>query len=379
MRIGLNLIGYAPGCGGVETYITNLLASLQMIDHENQYLVLCDEIAVPCLKLTASNFTMRVYAHQKYSVRWFARGLIQRICGFDTLTRELNGLPVDVMHHPLTVLNPPGLSCPSVLTFHDMQQEFFPEFFTPLELARRRRSYLPSVLEARAIITVSEHVRECLVEKYGVDAGKIHAIHSGCGDEFHLRDASALAETAAEYAIDHPFMLYPAASWPHKNHLRLLEAVRILVAQGGFNGSLLLTGAQQHAHRDLIESIARLGLSSRVRWLGYIPKEDMPYLYNLARIMVFPSLFEGFGLPVIEAMASGCPVICSHCSSLLEVGGDAVIYFNPLEPADIAKKISEAWNDDVRNNLRVKGLKQASHFNWNETAKRTIEVYRKVL
>lgn len=379
MRIAINLIGYTPGCGGVETYVTSLLAELQKTDQYNQYLVLCNEVAVPALKVTASNFALKVYSHQMYSARWIARGVMQRICGFDILARELDSLPVDVMHHPLTVLNPSGLKFPSALTFHDMQQEYFPEFFAPAELARRRKSYLASVLEARAVIAVSEHVGACIAEKYGIDAGKVHVVHSGCGDQFHPREAAILAVTAAKYSIDSPFMLYPAAPWPHKNHLRLLEAVRILVERKRFDGLLFLTGARQNAYQEMLETIVRLGLSSRVKWLGYVPKEDLPHLYNLARITVFPSLFEGFGLPVAEAMASGCPVVCSRSSSLPEVGGDAVMYFDPLAIEDIAEKVGLVWNDDgVRNELRARGLTQASKFCWEKTAKMTLEVYRKV-
>jgi glycosyltransferase involved in cell wall biosynthesis len=377
MRIALNLIGYAPGCGGVETYVTNLLAALQRIDQENQYQVLCNETVGVDLNVTARNFTVKYFAHQTYSVKWFVRGVVQRTCGYDILSRELDGLQVDVMHHPLTVLNPPGLSYPSILTFHDMQQEFFPEFFSPQELAGRRKSYLPSVHEARVVITVSEHAKTCLVDKYGIDSGKIHVVHSGCGSEFHSREASTLVGTLEKYAIDRPFMLYPAATWPHKNHRRLIEAVRILVERECFEGLLLLTGSPQNEFMELKEYAEHLGLSSMVRWLGYLPKEDLAQLYNLARIMVFPSLFEGFGLPVVEAMASGCPVICSNCSSLPEVGGNAVIYFDPLLPEDIAAKIFHVWNDEnVRGELSVRGLLQASKFCWDETAKRTLEVYR---
>ncbi len=377
MRIAINLIGYTPGCGGVETYVTNLLIELQKINFENQYIVLCNEDAVSSLNVHAANFSLKVYSYQEYSARWIMRGLIKRISGFDTLCRELDNLPVDVMHHPLTVLNPPGLPYPSVLTFHDMQQEFYPEFFSRSELDTRRKSYLSSVHEADAIITVSEHAGACLIEKYGIDAGKIHVVHSGCGDEFCIRDVSTLSEIIAKYAIDRPFIMYPAALWPHKNHQRLLEAVKILVDSGVFDGSLLLTGAPMDAETKLMKVISRLGLLSRVRWLGYLPKEDLSYLYNLARFMVFPSLFEGFGLPVVEAMASGCPVICSESSSIPEVGGEAALYFNPLSSEDIAEKIAFAWNDEnLINRLKVIGLAQASKFSWAESAKKTMDVYR---
>ena len=260
LRVALNLIGYVPGCGGVETYVLNLLAALQRVDLENQYMVLCDEIAAPWLQVTANNFTLKVYAHQKYSVRWILRGVVWRLFGFDILLRELGQLSIDVMHHPLTVLNPPGLPFPSVLTLHDLQQEYYPEFFTDIEVANRRKSYLASVDEARAVIAISNHVATGLVGKYGVDAGKVHTVYSGCGEEFRLRDAAALAGTASKYAIDRPFMLYPASTWPHKNHLRLLKAIRTLV-QRGFDGLLLFTGGKQNAHSDVMETVERLGLS----------------------------------------------------------------------------------------------------------------------
>lgn len=377
MRIALNLIGLARGCGGVETYVTRLLAALQKVDRENEYLVLADEIAASILKVNAPNFKLMLYPYQKHSLRWFARAAMQRMVDFDTLAHALRTLPVDVMHHPLTVLNPPGLPYPSVLTFHDMQQEYFPEFFTPLELHRRKRSYLPSVLEADAVITVSEHGRGCLIERYGIDPGKVHAVHSGCGEEFHLRDAAALSETAAKYGILRPFILYPAATWPHKNHLKLLEAVCILVEREGFQGSLVLTGAQHEGHSDLLAAVAGFGLTDRVKWLGYIPEKELPYLYNLARVMAFPSLFEGFGLPVVEAMASGCPVVCARSTSLPEVGGEAAVYFDPLDTHDMAAAIWKIWNDDALcSEMRLRGVAQASGFNWEETAQKTIGVYR---
>src|SRR5512138_1444098 len=129
MRIGLNLIGYQPGCGGVETYIVNLLDALQKIDHDNHYLILCDEPVVPFLRVHAANFGLQTVAYQRNSIRGVWRGMVWRVTGHDVLTNELKNLVVDIMHHPLTILNPPGLPFPSVLTFHDMQHEFFPEFF----------------------------------------------------------------------------------------------------------------------------------------------------------------------------------------------------------------------------------------------------------
>jgi glycosyltransferase involved in cell wall biosynthesis len=379
MRVALNLIGYSSGCGGVETYLLNLLAALQRIDQENNYLVLCDETAAPFLHLDTANFRLQTVSYQKHSIKGLLRGALQRITGYDILVRELADLDVDVMHHPLTVLNPPGLSYPSVLTFHDMQQEFFPDFFPSGELQRRRRSYLASVREASAIITVSAHASQCLVERYGVPPEKIHVVYSACGEDFHVRKTEELFGIAEEFEIRRPFMFYPAATWPHKNHLRLLEAVRLLLDRGHFDGDLLLTGAVMNAHQEVLEAINRLDLSSRVKWLGYVPRERVPCLYNLSKLLVFPSLFEGFGLPVVEAMASGCPVVCSQSSSLPEVGGNAAIYMNPLDVEDIAQKVSLVWNNEMLcMDLREKGLVQASRFSWDEAARKTADVYHRI-
>jgi len=377
MRIAINLIGYEPGVGGVETYVTNLLSALQNIDHVNQYLILCDAPAVPSLNINSSNFNLRSYSYHKYSIRGVLRGITKRFCSYDILCQELSNLPIDVMHHPLTVLNPPGLAYRSVLTFHDMQHVFYPDFFSKRELLARKKSYLSSVSESDSVITVSEHAGANLVEKYGIDAAKIHVVHSGCGDDFHRRDLSTLEAVASKYSVKEPFLFYPASLWPHKNHVRLLKALKILIDREQFDGFLLLTGAPLNAERRLIEEVENHGLTSRVRWLGYVPKNDMPFLYNLARIMVFPSLFEGFGLPVLEAMASGCPVICSRNTSLPEVGGEAVDYFDPLVIDDIAETICRVWHDDVAiSNMQTNGIIQAAKFSWKETAKKTAEVYR---
>jgi len=304
------------------------------------------------------------------------RGAVQRMTGKDILWRELAGLAVDVMHHPLTILNPPGLPYPSVLTFHDMQQEFFPDFFSPDELQRRRARYRLSVHEADAVIAVSAHAGNCLIEHYGISPSKVHVIYSGCAPEFHPRTPKECAANEESTIGNRPFIYYPASTWPHKNHRRLLEALRLLIDHYSFDGNLLLTGAEMGGHGEIMETIRRLDLSARVRWLGYVRQEQLPYLYNQARLTVFPSLFEGFGLPVVEAMASGCPVVCSGSSSLPEVGGEAVLYCDPKDSRDISEKIFSVWSDgQLRGELCSRGLAQAAKFCWLETARKTLELY----
>ncbi len=208
----------------------------------------------------------------------------------------------------------------------------------------------------------------------------VHVVYHGLSDRF--RRISAVEElevTVRKYDLHRPFMFYPAGTWLHKNHLRLLKVIRRLVDSGSFDGELLLTGAAMEAHEQVLEEISRLQLEGVVRWLGYLPEEDLPRLYNLARMLVFPSMFEGFGLPVLEAMACGCPVACSDVTSLPEVGGDAVVYFNPDVEDDFYETLKKLWNnEELCSELRQKGEQRSKMFSWEETAKQTVEVYRSV-
>lgn len=382
MRIGLNFIGFNPGkMGGVETYSKNLLHSLQTYDTDNDYLLLCDEWTVDQFPLFNPKFTVRTWNYRIHSSRWLARGVLLNLCHIDILKFALDSLVLDVMHHPFTVLNPRGLSIPSVLTFHDMQQEFHPEFFSRVELWRRKRSYRPSAKEADRIIAISGHVKSCLTERYDIDSGKIDVIHSGYGPQFHvIKNLEILESIRFKYGLNMPFMLYPAASWPHKNHVALLAAIKALKEKDLFSGEVVFTGASMGGHLALVGEIERLGLEGSVRLLGYVPDEDMPSLYNLATMLVFPSLFEGFGIPLVEAMACGCPVVCSGITSLPEIIGKAGVLFDPCSVGDMAEKIALVWNDaDLRTDLKEKGMQRVSQFTWENTAHKTRLVYKSVV
>jgi glycosyltransferase involved in cell wall biosynthesis len=291
----------------------------------------------------------------------------------------LNGLKLDVIHHPFTVLNPRGLNIPSVLTFWDMQQEFYPQFFSPAELHLREKTYKPSAKEATRIIVSSEFTKQCLIERYKILSKKIDVIYIGYAPEYGiLDDFETLRKVKLKYNLTKPFMYCPAATWPHKNHKTLLSALRLLKVKHSFDGLLVLTGIAIKAQSEILEEIAWLGLIDMVRILGYLSYDELPYLYNLARMMVFPSLFEGFGIPLVEAMACGCPILCSNVTSIPEVVGHAGVMFDPLSSEEMAQKIWDVWNDDSRlAEMRAQGIKQVKKFNWEETARKTLGVYKK--
>lgn len=381
MNIGLNAISFVPGTfGGLETYFRNLIFRLQSLDRDNSYTVLCDERFAGEFALFNDSFRVESVNYAKPSFNWFLRGVLRNTLNIDILARRMNALDVDIIHHPFTVLTPPEIKIPSVLTFWDMQQEFFPEFFSKMELARRKRLYRPSAEAATRIIVSARFTKDCLVERYGIEADKIEVIYTGYGPEYLVfDDAGRLAEVRRKYALDKPFLFYPAATWPHKNHKALLAALKIMIDRYAFDGELVLTGIAMQSHGDLLAEINRLGLGGVVKVLGYLPVGELPCLYNLARMLVFPSLFEGFGIPLVEAMACGCPVVCSNVTSLPEVVGDAGEMFDPRVPERIAETAWSVWSDEgKRREMRERGLARALLFNWEETARKTIEVYRKV-
>jgi glycosyltransferase involved in cell wall biosynthesis len=379
MRIGLNATSFSPGrMGGMETYFRNLVERLQRHDHDNDYLLLCDKRHSGEFQLVNPHFKVETINYAKPSPAWFLRGVLRNTLHIDMLAGRMNRVPADVIHHPFTVLTPPEIKTPSVLSFWDMQHEFLPQFFSAAELTKRRRLYRASAQRATRIIVSASFTKECLVERYGIDAEKIEVIYTGYGSEYRpITDSMELVSVCARHGLDRPFLFYPAATWPHKNHKRLLEALKLLHEQYAFDGLLVLTGIPMQAHDDIAGEISRLGLGDKVRVLGYLPAHELPYLYNAARMMVFPSLFEGFGIPLVEAMACGCPIACANATSLPEVVGAAGELFEPLSVASIAEAVWSVWSDTTKQAaMRAQGFEQVRLFNWDETALKTMAVYR---
>ncbi|MEI6704155.1 MAG: glycosyltransferase family 1 protein [Deltaproteobacteria bacterium] len=380
MRVGLNATSFLPGqMGGMETYFRNLVDRVQAFDLDNEYRILCDKRFAGEFPLFNPNFSLEFINYAKPSPAWFLRGVVRNLFNRDMLAGRMNRVKADVIHHPFTVLTPPDIKLPSVLTFWDMQHEFFPEFFSRTERLKRRRLYWISAERATQIIVSATFTKECLTSRYGIESGKIQVISTGYGPEYRPVDNSELlAAIRAKYGLDRPFLLYPAATWPHKNHKRLLTAHKLMRERYAFDGTLVLTGIAMQSHADIQAEISRLGLADCVKTLGYLPASELPVLYSCARLMVFPSLFEGFGIPLVEAMACGCPVVCSNTTSLPEVAGNAGLTFDPLDTEAIAAAIWSVWNDgQALAGMRIRGFERATLFNWNDTAAKTIAVYKK--
>jgi glycosyltransferase involved in cell wall biosynthesis len=382
MNIGLNGIGFEPGgIGGAETYFRNLVQGLQANAGDDAFTLLCNNGNLKAVPLFDPRFRAASINLTTYSLKWYLRGILRNVTGLDTLNPAIYRCGLDLIHHPFTLRSPSCPKLPSVVTFLDMQHEYYPQFFTKSELFYRRRNYRQSARLSTRLIAISEFTKRCLVEHYGVEPGKVDVIHLGFGAEFVvIRDEARLNAVREKYRLERPFLYYPAATWPHKNHHNLLLALRILKERHGFEGELVLSGIAMQAHGAILKEIEHLGLSGSVRLLGYVAYEDLPCLYNLARMLVFPSYFEGFGLPLVEAMACGCPVVCSGVTSIPEVVGAAAGMFDPRSVEEIASAVWRVWSDQgLADAMRAKGLQRAPYFNWNTMALQTAEVYRKAL
>lgn len=382
MKIALNAVAFNPGrMGGVETYFRNLVSSLQDVDTSNDYYLICSKRNFNSLHLSNPHFRPLPCSFSKPSPLWYLRAAIRHVTPIDILRPFMNRLDVNIIHHPFSILQPLNHTIPSVLTFHDMQHEYFPEHFSSYALNARKKLWQPSAEKATRIIAISEHARAGLVERYGIDPNKIDVVYNGYNPQFHVIENNILLKSVcSQYGLHKPFMYFPAATWPHKNHLKLLATLKIMKERYHFDGQLVLSGIAKQANNVLLEEITSLGLEEDVVVLGYLADEDLPCLYNLARLMVFPSLHEGFGIPLVESMACGCPVACSNVSSIPEVVGDAALTFDPFSLEEMADKIWRLWsNDSLRLDLKTKGLARVGLFSCENMARQTMDVYKKAI
>jgi glycosyltransferase involved in cell wall biosynthesis len=346
--IGISLLTLDPWTvGGTQTYANGLVRALSA--HGGlDYRVYVSEIA------PASGSDLPTVVVPEFPA---GRSRLGRIAGLTRATladgrlrRALDREQAAAFHFPLTVMLP-RVGAPSATTIHDLQHEAFPQFFSRPQLWYRRCLYGRSVRSSRIVIADSKHVRDDLVERLGFPRERVRVIYLGVDHQRFSPDGRARE----------PFLLYPANWWPHKNHELLLEAFALVRGERP-ELRLVLTGS---GHPD--------GLPDGVVSLGRVADDRLVDLYRSASALVFPSLYEGFGLPPLEAMACGCPVAVSRVASLPEVCGDAAVYFDPSSAEGIARGIVEVLDRPANG-----GPERAALFTWEEFAHRHDAVYREL-
>lgn len=372
MRIGINTLFLIPGkVGGSEIYVRNLLKNLGAIDRENEYILFTNKENSGTFGISQDNFR-EVLCPIKASFRP-ARILWEQLI----LPLQVRKYDIDVLHSP-GYIAPVIVSCHSIATIHDMNYFYYPEDFSRLPVLFLKVLVLLSARKSDKIITISKNSKKDIVRILKVPESKISIIYQA-GDIHSslMPDENAMTKKLREeYEIDRKFILTVSASHPHKNLHRLIRAYDILRRNHKIEHKLVVVGIRGRAQSLLLELITKLSLQESIIFTGWIPSEDIPLLYSAADLFIFPSLFEGFGNPVLEAMACGTPVVCSNATSLPEVVGDAAILVNPHDIDEMARAMREVLTDtNLRDKLAKKGLRRSKAFSWEETARRTLKVY----
>jgi glycosyltransferase involved in cell wall biosynthesis len=353
VRIGISLLTLVPGVvGGSETYareLTRALARMGRLDY-------CAFVP-PLAPDAADGLETRVVAEYRSGGTTARRilAMSRAAAAPRRIRRRFEAEHLDAIHFPLSIMLPRVDRPPGAATVHDLQHELYPQFFPRAELAYRRVVYGWTVRRSRIVIAISEHARAALLERYRLAPDRVRTIHLGI-DHSRFRPDSRPREA---------FLLYPANRWPHKNHERLFEAF-VLVRRERPELRLVLTGAG-HESAPLPP-----GVESR----GRVSDEELVELYRSAAALVFPSLYEGFGLPPVEAMACACPVACSNATSLPEVCGDAAELFDPSSPGALASAVLRVLADPE--GYAARGLIRARHFTWDACARAHEAVYREL-
>lgn len=284
---------------------------------------------------------------------------------------------LDLLHGPVNVL-PLLAPCPGVITVHDLAFLAHPETHGA---GRRRYLTLLTALSARRaarIIAVSAFTGDELVRRLRVPRRKIAVVHNAADPAFRPLPADAVARFRAERGLPERIVLFVGTLEPRKNLTGLLDAfARIAPAT---DATLVVGGGKGWLFDEIFARVERLGLAGRIRFVGYLPEDELPLWYNAAEVFAYPSRYEGFGLPPLEALACGTPVVTSSASSLPEVVGDAALLADPADPAALAAALSRALGDpDLRARLRERGPRRAADFSWSRTAAATRAVYDAVL
>src|SRR5262245_4877065 len=292
--------------------------------------------------------------------------------------RLLRREPVALAHFPFYTL-PLSLPCPAIVTIHDVTFSLHPEWF-PLRARVAFGLFAPRAARRAAhVLTVSERSRRDIIERYGVPAGRVTAVPLAAGATFTPRSDEEIERAARLHGLKRPYLLHLGSLHPRRNLDRLLDAFAGLGEEAA-NVTVVLVGRLERPYRALDPMIRARGLAGRVVHLGYVPDEDLPAIISGALALVYPSLYEGFGLPILEAMACGTPVVTSNVSALPETAGDAALLVDPLSTGEIAKALRSIMTEpDLRARLREAGLARASGFSWRRAAEGTLAVYRSVL
>jgi glycosyltransferase involved in cell wall biosynthesis len=370
LRIAIDAHTVGTKLGGNESYAVNLIEALAQIDSVNNYTV----------------YVTTNEARERFSNRWpnfRVRSTLPHTPLIRiplTLSAELRKNPVDVLHVQFTA--PPFCPCPVVVSIHDLSFEHLPQTFNRRSRTQLRLTVRHSARRAARILSLSEHTRRDIIKTYGIRPDRVTAIPLAAPDHFGpITDTKELQRVRHTYGIDGEYILSVGSIQPRKNLARLVRAYASLRRDCSADKlpKLVLVGKCAWLYDETLRTLDETNVKDTVVLTGYVPERDLPALYSGALCFVYPSFFEGFGLPPLEALKCGTAVIVGNRTSLPEVVGDAALTVDPFDVDAIAGAIKNLLNDSaLRRELSVKGQQRASEFNWQQTARKTLEVYKEV-
>jgi len=361
---------------GVGTYIRNIVRTLGRLDRENKYLLIGPATKVQEIGALPPNFHTVAMSAPERSVQGYRE--------FRTALRRLN---CDLVHIPNLFSIPRALPCRYVMTVHDLLEH--------MSRAREQNGFWRSlhfqltkrVLRGAArIFAVSNFTRNEIEKLFEIPAERIEVVYNAIDERF-LRGHATTADRdliARRYQVTYPFLLYAGRISSHKNVVRMIEAFSALKTelerdQAYPDLKLIIIGDDLSGNPDLRRTVVRSGVQNDVRFLGFVPIEVLRIFYDEAKVFVFPSLYEGFGLPPLEAMAHGTPVVTSNVSSLPEVVGNAAVLVNPENVFEIMRALHRVLTDQaLRERMKERGYLQAAKFSWDKSVTRILQAYRQV-
>jgi glycosyltransferase involved in cell wall biosynthesis len=374
MRITLDLSPIVHRKAGLGRYAAALAEQLITQDKTNAYTAFAygrfdDATLAPALRaLPRANIPLDVRPYRMSA--WLAHAI---------------GVPMDRafpradLFHATEHLLPRFKNIKTVFTLHDLIFQFFPEYHLPLNKWFLTNAMPHFLKRADAIIAVSECTKRDAIRFYNLPPEKITVIYEAADPALKpVNDPGVIADARARYAHNQPFVFFVSTIEPRKNIRALVDALEILRARG-FPHRLLIAGRKGWLYQPTFDHVKQTGMADRVAFLDFVPDADLRALYAACDAFVFPSLYEGFGLPPLEAMASGAPVICANNSALPEVVGDAAMLIDARAPGDIARALERVITDRaLRDELRARGFVQAAKFSWERAAHETLAVYQRV-
>jgi len=361
---------------GIGTYTRNVVRALGRLDRTTKYFLIGSPEKVKEIGSLPANF----HTVPLLEADTTAKGYFE----FRTILKRLD---VDVVHIPHLFWLPRSLPCPYVMTVHDVLEHMArSKGHSGLRRSLHYQLTRRVLLGAARIFAVSQFSKSEVEKLFGIPSPKIEVVYNAIDERFlhgHTNDADRQL-IAERYLVTYPFLLYAGRISPHKNLVRIIEAFSALKGELEKENrlpdlKLIIIGDDLSSHPDLRRTVIRSGVHNDVRFFGFVPIDILRIFYDLAIAFIFPSLYEGFGLPPLEAMAHGTPVVTSNMSSLPEVVGNAAVLVNPENVFEIMRATHRVLVDStLREKLKVRGYERANHFSWDESARRILKVYREV-